>query len=281
MKSAVIYGATTTGKYVYEKIKHKYNVEYFVDGNPAIVNTKIKNLPVCERQEIFKTNPDIVVMGLLTGYEEAVKYLIDNKYPEEKILCQYVDLNSRARRDYLEKASIILKEKKIEGAVAELGVYRGDFAKIINEIFFDRDLYLFDTFNGFPDQDMVYEIENALLLNNVEKFSNTSVNYVLSRMLHPEKCIIKRGYFPDTTVGLKEGKYAFVNIDVDLYKPIVAGLEYFWPRMSENGYILVHDYFSFSYSGSQKAINEFSKKYNVGFTPIGDTLSVAFVKGDK
>ena len=69
-----------------------------------------------------------------------------------------------------------------------------------------------------------------------------------------------------------------MNIDVDLYKPIKAGLEYFWPRMVENGYIFVHDYFSNSYAGSRKAIDEFAKEKGLGFTPIGGTLSVAFVK---
>lgn len=90
--------------------------------------------------------------------------------------------------------------------------------------------------------------------------------------------MICKGYFPDTTAGLENEQYAFVNIDVDLYKPILAGLEYFWPRLAENGYLLVHDYFSASYAGAKIAIEEFAEKHHVGFIPIGDTLSVAFVK---
>lgn len=90
--------------------------------------------------------------------------------------------------------------------------------------------------------------------------------------------MIRQGYFPDTAAGLEDERYAFVNIDVDLYKPILAGLEYFWPRLAENGYLFVHDYFSFSYAGAKKAIEEFAEKNHVGFIPIGDTLSVAFVK---
>jgi len=278
MNTAVIYGATTTGKRVYAETKGKYDIKYFVDGNPEIIGSKIENLDVNEPKEILNTNPDVVVMGILTGYEEAVMYLIEHGYPEERIICKYVDLNSRARCDCLEKISMIFKEKSIQGAVAELGVYRGDFAKEINKIFPDRKLYLFDTFEGFPDSDMNYELENNLLLNKVGKLTNTSVEYVLGRMPYPEKCIIRQGYFPDTAVGLENEQYAFVNIDVDLYKPVLAGLEYFWPRMVKNGYIFVHDYFSFSYAGAKKAIEEFSEKHQVGFIPIGDTLSVAFVK---
>ena len=259
-------------------MKNKWIIQYFVDGNPQMIGTKIENLEVKEKSEIMVTNPDVVIMGILTGYEDAVKYLTAHGFPEERIICHYVDLNTRARRDCLEKIAIILESKKVSGAVAELGVYRGDFAKVINEVFPDRQLYLFDTFEGFPEQDMKFETENNLLLNDVGKLSNTSVEFTLSRMPYREKCIVKKGYFPDTTIGLEKEQYAFVNIDVDLYKPILAGLEYFWPRMSENGYIFVHDYFSFSYAGTRKAIEEFSEKNKVGFIPIGDTLSVAFVK---
>ena len=278
MKTAVIYGAATTAKRVYEEVKGQYVVRYFVDGNPAFIGSRIDGLEVKGREAILEARPDLVVMGILTGYEDAVEYLIQNGFPEERIICRFVDLNTRARRDCLEKIAMILEDKAVPGAVAELGVYRGAFAKVINTVFPDRKLYLFDTFEGFPEEDMNYETENHLLLNTVGKLSNTSVEYVMSRMPHPERCVIRKGYFPETAAGLEEERYAFVNIDVDLYKPILAGLEYFWPRMAENGYIFVHDYFSFSYAGTKKAIEEFSERYHVGFTPIGDTLSVAFVK---
>lgn len=278
MKTAVIYGATATGKHVYEETKDQWNIQYFVDGNPKMIGLSVMGLEIRDKEEIIQTNPDVVIMGILTGYEDVVKNLVAQGYPEERIICKYVDLNSRARRECLEKMAHILKSKKVSGAVAELGVYRGDFAKVINEVFPDRKLYLFDTFEGFPEQDMRYETENNLLLNEVGRLSNTSVEFVLGRMPYRENCVIRQGYFPDTTVGLEGEQYAFVNIDVDLYKPILAGLEYFWPRMADNGYIIVHDYFSFAYAGTRKAIEEFSEKHAVGFCPIGDTASVAFVK---
>lgn len=278
MKTAVIYGAATTAKRVYEEVKSQYAIQYFVDGNPAFIGTRIDGLEVKGREAILEARPDLVVMGILTGYEDAVEYLIQNGFPEERIICRFVDLNTRARRDCLEKIAMILEDKEVSGAVAELGVYRGDFAKVINTVFPERKFYLFDTFEGFPEEDMNYETENNLLLNTVGKLSNTSVEYVMGRMPHPERCVIRKGYFPETAAGLEDERYAFVNIDVDLYKPILAGLEYFWPRMAENGYIFVHDYFSFSYAGTKKAIEEFSERFHVGFTPIGDTLSVAFVK---
>ena len=237
MKTAVIYGSTGTGKNVYSLIKEKYKVMYFVDENPKRIGQKADFLDIRARKEILDDSPDVVVLGQLTGYEEAKEWLIDNGIDEEKIICQYVDLPFRARKSSLEKISSIFTEKNIQGAVAELGVYRGDFAKVINSVFPDRKFYLFDTFEGFPETDLNYEITHGLLRNDIGKLANTSVDYVLNKMPYPEKCIIRKGYFPDTAVGLEHEQYAFVNIDVDLYKPIMAGLEYFWPRMVENGYI--------------------------------------------
>ena len=50
-----------------------------------------------------------------------------------------------------------IKNKKIPGGFAELGVYRGETAKIIHELDPDRDLYLFDTFDGFSEEDLSVE----------------------------------------------------------------------------------------------------------------------------
>lgn len=282
MKTAVIYGSTGTGKNVYSQIKEKYRILYFVDENPERIGKKTMELDIKCRESILDDQPDVVVLGQLTGYEEAEKWLVIHGIPEECIITRYVDLPLRARRDCLEKIANIFNEKGIQGGLAELGVYRGDFAKIINATFPNRKLFLFDTFEGFPKEDLDYEKEHNLLINEIGNLANTSVEYVLNRMPYRNSCVIRKGYFPDTTVGLEDERYAFVNIDVDLYKPIIAGLEYFWPRMVENGYIFVHDYFSFSYAGPRQAVEKFSAKYHIGFTPIGDTLSVAFVKkGDK
>ena len=49
-----------------------------------------------------------------------------------------------------------IKRNKVNGNVAELGVYKGDFAKRLNQLFPDKKLYLFDTFEGFDEKDITY-----------------------------------------------------------------------------------------------------------------------------
>jgi O-methyltransferase len=48
-----------------------------------------------------------------------------------------------------------------------------------------------------------------------------------------------------------------VHIDCDLYWPAHAALEYFYPRMSQKGLIVVHDFASGRWPGVTRAVNEF------------------------
>ena len=53
-----------------------------------------------------------------------------------------------------------IKKMEIEGAFAELGVYKGITAKAIHFMDADRRFYLFDTFNGFDPRDLKVEFQN-------------------------------------------------------------------------------------------------------------------------
>jgi hypothetical protein len=148
-------------------------------------------------------------------------------------------------------------QKNVPGAIAELGVYRGELAAILNRLFSDRTLYLFDTFEGFSGNDLSDGQEGKHSQAAVGDFRDTNLELVLSRMAHPEKVITRKGYFPATTEGL-EDTFAFVSLDVDLYKPTLAGLNYFYPRLTKGGCIFIHDYNNRRYKGVRSAVEEFT-----------------------
>ena len=123
----------------------------------------------------------------------------------------------------------------IKGNVAEAGVYKGETAKYINLLFPDRNLYLFDTFSGFAEKDQASD-DNKNLKNLKYDFSKTSPKLVLGKMHFERKCIIKQGWFPQSANDIdKSERFSFVRLDMDLYDPIYAGLEFFYPRMSKGG----------------------------------------------
>jgi len=179
------------------------------------------------------------------------------------------------RMDYTRSATLDLVAHEIlrnnvQGDIAELGVFQGEFAKYLNQIFSDRPLHLFDTFSGFDVRDVDTEKENKFS-DGDQNFADTSVDLVLGKMKTPKSCIVHKGFFPETAVGLNPNiSYAFVSIDADLYQPIYEGLKYFYPKLSPGGYIFVHDFNNSEYLGANKAVFDFCKENKVAYVPISD-----------
>ena len=279
MTRAVIYGATDTGKRIYEEIKESCEVIMFLDDDARKWGTEVVDgIKAFDPAMIRKEDFDEVFVGVLTFYQEVMERLRSFGIPSQKINGKYVELPGQARIEFLKSMSSIIYQDSIPGNVAELGVFRGEFAKEINRAFSDRLLYLFDTFEGFPKKDSELEVEKKLAKNNkAGYFSDTSVDYVLSLMSNAENCRVKKGYFPESAAGVDD-TFCFVNLDADLYAPTLSGLEFFFPRLSKGGVILVHDYFSKAFFGAKEAVDEFCKREKLTFVPIGDTLSVAIRK---
>ena len=139
----------------------------------------------------------------------------------------------------------------VPGAAAELGVYRGGFARCLNALLPERTLYLFDTFDGFDSTEAMGEAAGF-----VQAHRNTGAEQVLRLMPHPEKVIVKQGLFPASLVGLEE-RFALVSLDVDLEESTLAGLRWFYPRLNPGGYLLLHDYNSPRLPGVKKALRRY------------------------
>ena len=169
-----------------------------------------------------------------------------------------------------------LKKENVQGAFAELGVYRGDSAQVIHLMDSSREFHLFDTFKGFEQKDLDIEHGKAALYTT-HNFADTSIEAVIKK-LQSDKFIFHKGYFPDTTNDVLSSKFALVSLDADLYNPTKAGLEFFYPRLSPGGVIIVHDN-NHEWPGIMKAVEEFSKTVVAPAVSITDTdSSVMFLK---
>jgi O-methyltransferase len=204
----------------------------------------------------------------------VVKSLMHDNKNERRHLPINLDY---VRYKTLELCSHEIYLNNVKGNVAELGVYKGDFAAKINIIFPDRKLYLFDTFQGFDSRDTGEEITKDFSTGD-QDFSDTNIDLVLKKMKFPENCIVKKGYFPESAVDVDD-IFAFVSLDADLYKPILAGLEFFYPRLEKGGYIFVHDFNNRDYKGAREAVIKFCKERSIGYLPVPDICgSIAVCK---
>lgn len=164
--------------------------------------------------------------------------------------------------------------------VAEAGVWKGDFAWIINEKFPECDMYLYDTFEGFDKNDMRYEINHSFTEEKRVKsysFGNSAespaqiIEEVKSKLKFKDKCHIRKGYFPDSADKEKEKRWVFVSLDMDLYQPMKEGLFYFWPNLVECGFIFVHDYNNKDFAGIKQAVSEAEEVFGrINRVPISD-----------
>ena len=82
---------------------------------------------------------------------------------------------------------------------------------------------------------------------------------------------MRKGFFPETARGLEDERYAFVSMDPDLYDPVLSGLDYFYPRLSPGGCIVLHDYNNEQFMGVKKAVEDYEKIHGrLNIVPLGD-----------
>jgi hypothetical protein len=211
------------------------------------------------------------------------------QYVRNDIIPDLFDLNSKTyyvcgmntehsdeiiERDFVREQTLYLLSqeiyrKGIGGEVAEIGVSSGKFASKINKVFPDRMLYLYDTYEGVPHADR----EHAISVGWGEKQyvmdeTGTDTDIILQQMPNRDKCVFKRGLFPESFDS--DVEYAFISLDIDFYNSTRRGLEMTYSSLSEGGYIMVHDYHNLAFPESQKAIIDFCDTNRVNYVPIPD-----------
>ena len=172
-------------------------------------------------------------------------------------------------------------EENVPGDFAELGVWRGNTAAVLASFAArnGRRAFLFDTFEGFDERDEAREPTRRGSGGRAQ-FSDTSLALAQSVVDEPSPSIHwVKGYFPASLQEAhRQARYAVVNLDCDLYEPMKAGLDFFYPRMPVGGLLLLHDYGSMFWGGAKQAIDEFLKRTGERAVLMPDKSGSAFVR---
>lgn len=280
MKKTVIFGSGQVGSMLTRLAGTDYRVICFADNHPKRQGQMLHGLPILSPDDAVKMNPDCFFIGVM---DDERSFQMENQLHTLGFTGEILRPNLLnafdPRAGILRLLAEQILERNIPGDIAEVGVYRGDFAALINGAFSTRTLHLFDTFTGFSAKDVIIEQQYGLSHAKTGDFSATDTELVSHKMPHPEKVVLHKGYFPDTFSFSEDTTFAFVSLDVDLYAPTKAALELFWPRMSQGGCIMVHDYNSTQYTGAKKAVREFCDNTRTYPVPICDLHgSVVLVK---
>ncbi|HEY4490290.1 MAG TPA: TylF/MycF/NovP-related O-methyltransferase [Candidatus Paceibacterota bacterium] len=161
----------------------------------------------------------------------------------------------------------VRKTEKIVGDIAEVGVYKGGSAKLIREAT-EKKIYLFDTFEGLPEtssKDNQKKWQKGELYASLE-----SVEAYLGKY---QNIYFYKGLFPSTSGPVKDKKFSFIHLDVDLYESTLSCLEFFYPRMSNGGIIISHNYQDLI--GVRRAFDEFFiDKPEIILEPVGTSQAL-------
>ena len=171
----------------------------------------------------------------------------------------------------------VLKEG-IPGDVVEFGCYLGETSKFLKRCLMawhsQKRLYVYDSFEGLP------------ALGDHEKgtgwtqggFSNTSEDILIYNFLDNkmEPPTIVKGWFKDVQEKDIPKEICFAFLDGDFYASIYDSLTHVWPRLSDGGCVLFHDYGRGDLPGVKAAVDDYfvERRELVDVVVLCDQLAV-------
>ena len=285
MQTLIILGAGQFGRSFVNLInQNQFCILAFGDNSPNLWNTTLPGvsgpISVLSVEQAVSLQPDLILIAVSdeirsqTLMDQAVQAGYQNSFLKLSDLSRLLDIRSAT----LHRIAGRIIDQQLPGSIAELGVYRGDIAWQLNALFPDRELLLFDTFEGFHENDVRVEQKHQFSRAKAKHFSDTSIEYVKSRLPFPDQASFYPGYFPDTAKGLEEKSFALVSLDTDLYEPILAGLQYFYPRLVRGGMILLHDYNNAQFRGCKEAVRQSEQTHcPLLLVPLSDLHGTAVI----
>ena len=175
--------------------------------------------------------------------------------------------------------SLARSVRHVYGDTAECGVLEGGGSYLICSVLGDaanRTHHAFDSFEGLSSPSA--EDRPAVVTSFEWKKGDLAVP--LSRVkrslerfdfveYHP-------GWIPDRFADVSDRRFAFVHVDVDLYEPTRASLEFFFERLSPEGILLCDDYGHATCPGARKALDELSRRHGIPLVelPTGQAFVV-------
>lgn len=176
----------------------------------------------------------------------------------------------------------------IPGAFVECGVFMGGNAVVmirtlINARVTDRDIYLYDTFDGFPKpQEVDFEYFVGPALETWKKFKQLDdeleagsdwlrypIEKVQQRVLaldYPaERIHFVKGLVEDTIPARAPEKIALLKLDTDFYRSTKHEFIHLYPRLQRGGILIIDDYGALQ--GSRTATDEYLRENDIPFFP--------------
>ena len=154
-----------------------------------------------------------------------------------------------------------------QGDVIECGCWHGHttvaIATVLEARGFSGRFHVFDSFEGglsdFTARDeSVFRLSKSEKLGLVRQFASDYdfVRSVTQRFGFVE---LHRGWIPQSFESFVRAPVRFLHVDVDMYEPTKAALDFFWDFIVPGGCIVIDDYNHTVFEGATRAVDEFLK----------------------
>lgn len=171
-------------------------------------------------------------------------------------------------------------DNKIEGSIVECGVWKGGSMMaaalaLIELQRYDKDLYLFDTFDGMSsatDEDISICGDRAKELLKSTKKTEEDHLWAYSPLEKVQQAMYSVGY-PKNKIHFIKGKVeetipadaptkiSILRLDTDWYESTHHELLHLFPRLALGGVLIIDDYGH--WQGARKAVDDYIKNNNI------------------
>ena len=170
----------------------------------------------------------------------------------------------------------------LAGDLAECGCYVGVSAWFMASEAPNRELFLFDSFEGLSEPQPNDLPESATTRAWKLGDMATSEQLVRENLAGFDKVHIFKGWIPSRFHEISDRRFSLVHIDVDLYQPTLDSLAFFYPRLVPGGVIVMDDYGFLTCPGATKATDEYmaDKQEYILHLPTGQGVIIRQVQSE-
>jgi len=209
-----------------------------------------------------------IIKKIATKSKHALNKTINGDKTKDKKLVEaynnFKDFTMIPQDIYVENLRIAeALVSNIKGDIVECGVWRGGMsggmAKILGK---NRTYYLFDSFEGLP---AAKEIDGTDAISwqkdtSAENyFDNCKAEIEFATKAMSKTAVdfkLVKGWFSDTLPEFKfENQIALLRLDGDWYESTMDCLKSLFPKVAENGIIIIDDYYT--WEGCSKAVHDY------------------------
>ena len=190
-------------------------------------------------------------------------------------------MTSPERIAVLESAVRHLVGNRFPGAFVECGLAKGGSSMamaytLLDMSVSDRDFYLYDTFEGMPEPEVVDRGrygEAAVLSWRKHRRRSKRDSWIEHDLEEVRANLLMTGY-PEARLhfvkgmveqtlatAAPEGAIALLRLDTDWYSSTRAELDHLFPKLVRGGIMIIDDYFR--WTGARKAVDDYVTEHNV------------------